>query len=262
MELSRRLESDLIRDIIELSIAVEIQNKSWIKKTVMKIVAWMPEELTFRVQRYSYGRMERMKKFESTVNRLNNAVRSGLSDNFLSKAFENRIEEFLKEKTGKGYRSLAEIREELEGNRVNGKIWSFWFQKLLSRTSLKEASLLLKRKMDGNFLQSMKLGEIWLFNHYYPSREGALRKRALNKIHLAWKKGDLWLKYLVVKLIENPVIKRELAEKEPIFNRALFQIERRFYRNLLLAGKAVDFSLYNLMRLGDNNRQDFWWLVF
>ena len=263
----QNLESRFIRDVIKLSVAVEIKNISWAKKNIINMIGWGPEELTFGVQRYSYGRTERLEKFKDILNHLDSSSQSLIKDKFLSKAFSDRVDELLNDGNGDVYKPrgrnwlLADIWKKLYGTRVHGRIWGYFFQKLLDRTSLKEASLLLKRKMDKDFIEKMNFSEIWLFNHYYPPK-GILSKVALNKIHSAWETGNLWFKYLVIKLIENPVVKKELAKKEPSFKRALFQIERHFYRRLLLQGTATDFALYNLMRLGDYNRQNLWWLAF
>ena len=261
MEQSSKLQSGFIQDIIELSIAIETENQAWAKKIILRILGWGAEELTFRVQRYSYGNKERLKDFNNIIDQLNDSVSVLLENDFLSKALNSKVQEFLKGENSDWSWPLVKIRERLKSNYIDGKVWSFLFQKLLKRTSEKEALLLLRKNMDKNFVNKMNLSEIWLFHYYYPADE-AVRKKALEKIHSAWLKGDAWLKQSVVKLIGVPVIKRELAGKESMFRKALFQIERRFYRDLLSQGQAVDFALYGLMGLGDNNPRILWWLAF
>ena len=217
--------------------------------------------MTFRVQQYSYRDKEFMSNFLNIVSRLGGSIRSLVSDPFLLQAFSHRIQVSLKGKRGDGYWSLAEIREKLKGERVKGGRWGFWFQKLLERTSSEEASLVLQKNLDRHFIEEMEVSDIWMFKYYYPVQPG-LRKSAADKIYSAWKKGDPWLKYLVVELIANPEIKKVLAERESFFVKAFFQIERWFYGNLLKQGIGVHFAFYNLMRLGDNDRRNLWWMAF
>ena len=218
------------------------------------------DDLTFRVQQHAYGRVERLDKFKNVFKRLKDEAKT-LVDPFLFKVWDEKMEQFLNGKTIIGDWSLAELRRRLRGNQVDGRIWNVLFQKLLIRTSSRESSLLLKKRMQADFIQNMSVSDIWLFQHYYPT-EASLREKALDKINAAWKGEDMWLKYLVVKLIQRPEIKKGLASKKAFFKKALFQIERRFYRNLLSQGRSVDFSLYQLIRLGDYDRRDLWWLVF
>ena len=261
LELSKKLESQFIRDVIELSVAIDIQNKGWAKKTMLRMLGLGPKELTFKVQHYTYGRVERLDKFKNIINRLGDLSETLLGEPFLSKAWNDKMAESLNGRQRGGDWSLAEIRKRLKGKQVDGRIWTFLFQKLLIRTSSREASLLLKRRMDEEFIKNMNVSDIWLFGYYYPTQV-VLKKKVLDKIYSAWGRNDPWLQYLVTELIREPELKTGLAKKNDFFKKSSFQIERWFYRNLLSQGRAVDFSLYNLIRLGDYNRLDLWWLAF
>ena len=218
------------------------------------------QELTFKVQRYTYGRKERLDKFKNAFNRLRDEAKT-LIDPFLFKVWNEKMEESLNGKARGGDWSLAELRRRLKGNQVDRRIWNFLFQKLRIRTSSIESSLLLKKRMTDDFIQNMSVADIWLFHHYYPI-EDSLREKALDKISKAWNRDNLWLQYLVIELIQKPEIKKPLAKRKKFFKKALFQIKRRFYRDLLSQGLAVDFALYQLIELGDYDRRDLWWLAF
>ena len=258
MELSKELEPGFIRDIIELKIAVEVQNKGWARKIILKMLGWGPEELAFRVQRHAYGEG---KNLLPVINQLGGSVVSLMEGRFLSQAWSNKIQVLLKGEPGEEAWSLSTIRKKLKSNRIHEGVRIFLFQQLLLRTSSQEVSLLLQKSMDRDFLEGMDLRGIWLFNHHYPVRDD-LRAVAWDKIHSAWEDGEPWLRYQVIQLLTNPAIKKDLARREPMFKKPLFQIQRRFYRSLLFGGQAIDLALYNLMALGDNSHRNLWWLAF
>lgn len=258
---SRDLHSTFIRDIIELSIASKIKNKGWVKRVASKIIKQGPREFIFRSQQYSYLDNKSMMEFQKIVYKLLDSVKPLVNTEMLHRILVNRINKVLKSRSSSDSWSLADIREIIKWNALGIKFFGFWFQEMLSRTSDMEATLILQRIVDRNYIQKMRPAELWVFIYYYP-KEKALRKLIIEKIYKAYLLDDPYIKYLILKLLERETIKKELGKKEAFFKKALFQIKRNFYRKLLLKGQAVHFSLYNLMRLGDNNPKNLWWFAF
>ena len=247
--LAKKLHSSFLQKIIELHIALKINNIGWAKKIISQIIRIDPHELIFRIQPYAYKNKKQVEKMATVVRNLLVSTKPLLKNKLLYRLFESRIKSILDPST-KGSWSLADIREIVEGNTPQSLHFDVWIKELLLRTSKSEVARFLEKKLNKKYIRQMDASRIWVFNYYYP-KDLTLRNFIIDKIYKTYQRQDSYLKYLVLKLLSNPVIKKAMAEKDPFFNKALFQIKRSVYRRFLSQGEAVHFSLYNLMQLGD-----------
>lgn len=54
-----------------------------------------------------------------------------------------------------------------------------------------------------------------------------------------WNFQSFYYKYLVIRVMEDQVIKENLSKKSQVFRKPLFKIKREFYQSLLLSGKST-----------------------
>lgn len=68
-----------------------------------------------------------------------------------------------------------------------------------------------------------------------------------------------YLDELLIRLATNAILRKELERKNILKTKALFKLQRDFYRELLKRGPYVDYSLYQLSAMGDEDQSYLWW---
>ena len=59
----------------------------------------------------------------------------------------------------------------------------------------------------------------------------------------------------------NTIIKNALAKHDPYFKMPIFTLNRKYFRLLLKSGYATEFSIFNLIKLGDIDPKLIWWIM-
>jgi hypothetical protein len=74
-----------------------------------------------------------------------------------------------------------------------------------------------------------------------------------------WESGESYNRYLVLELLENSKIKELMAKDIPELSKPLFQLKRALFFNMLKRGENLNFSIYQLLKLGDRSDELLWW---
>ena len=83
---------------------------------------------------------------------------------------------------------------------------------------------------------------------------------ANNIIRLYKSKND-FEKYWALELLSQASVRKELKDKDPEFLRPIFILKRKFLLGTLNKNSATDFSIFNLMKLGDIRSEYLWWIL-
>ncbi len=154
--------------------------------------------------------------------------------------------------------SLQEIRNIIKSPNKGLRYPSVWFPLLYQRVNFAEAIEYLELSLNFLNLDEM-LGEImWLFQVYLP-RDEKIREKIISKLIEFEKSSSIKHRELYFRLQENEKIRSILIKRghtKPIFTQ-----QRQFYRNLINNGHAVYYSLYRLLKLGDNQDAYFLWIT-
>ncbi|PIP90197.1 MAG: hypothetical protein COW01_12805 [Bdellovibrionales bacterium CG12_big_fil_rev_8_21_14_0_65_38_15] len=262
-EFSRNLEllpQGLLKKFGFLLLAKESSNFSQIKGLIEEVIHWEPRVLPF------YGiDIPLSDDTWNSVDDLLLGIVKNLKDKILAKAFITRVSQFIDEsKLPKLFDemntdwSLNDLREIVKSPWYAPLFPAFWFSQLSGRVSTSEMTDINLKLIERKKITQWNDHDLWMFSDWMPNDE-TLRQDIINSIKRINDLEEDYMKELVVRLAENAIIRRHLDEKKIIPTKVLFKLKRDYYFRLLSAGKHVDYSLYHLLVLGDEDRNYLWW---
>ncbi len=259
------MRSNFWRSWIELAVALNTSNHAWARQQVAKIIKTGPYEVFFHAPLNFEKRMEIeiIELFSLAIQRFKKKIKNEMLSRILIDEL-NQLGNSIEFRSFSGRFnsdwSLAELRGMSKKELFVRKYFDFWYSKYFNRTAEVELRSFLREVLTPRTLKKALVSQLWVFAYYLPSDQ-KLRKILSEKLVKAWRSKDMYKKFVVIRLLGQKPIKRALQKEIPEFSKARFQIERNYFRKLLDSGVAVHFALYHLMRLGDKDRENLWWLV-
>ncbi len=255
-----QLPQGLLKNFGYLLLAKESNNFSQIKGLIEEVIHWEPRVLPFYGIDIPLG-----SDTWNSVDDLLVGIIKNLKDKILAKAFITRVSQFVDEsKLPKLFDeintewSLNDLREYVKSPWYAPLFPSFWFSQLSGRVSTSEMTDINLKLIDRKNITKWENHDLWMFSDWMPNDE-ALRLDIIKSIERINTLDEEYMKELVIRLSENAIIRRHLDEKKIIPTKVLFKLKRDFYFKLLSAGKHIDYSLYHLLVLGDEDRNYLWW---
>ena len=259
------LSSPFWKGIFSLNIALHSGNQPWLISLIKDLSRSSP--YSFLVRGTSFTQQERVmvrdyllallekiddeSENEEILKILAEKItRLGVTNNF--KTIRSRLD---------AEWSLSELRSNFKNPRLRKEFFDFWYQELMGRTSDAELDQKLRDGLNAKVLKYADTGQLWVFEHYFPADE-ELRNIIIHKFLTMWKSGDILKVHQVIKVLGDPKISRLLGEKNEDFKRANFQLRREFFKELLRSGRGVNYALYSLYKLGDEDLSNLWWMIF
>ena len=158
--------------------------------------------------------------------------------------------------------SLNELRELYLNPWIRFKHFDFLFEKMMVRSSEAEVKIYMRKvTKDPLLVETCGIKQLWFLKDFYP-RNKKIREIIINRLSSSWIEGDTIDRYQLLKMMDLPLIKKELTKTHKEFKRPNYKIQRSFYIELLASGKATDFAFYKLYRLGDYSKKHLWWMIY
>ncbi len=154
--------------------------------------------------------------------------------------------------------SLNELRGYAKSPWYASLFPAFWFSQMSGRVATAEMNTVTLKFIDNKKIIDWDNHDLWIFSDWMPNDE-KIRSDIIKSITKVNDLNQDYMKELVVRLSENAVIRKHLADNKVISTQALFKLKRDFYFKLLSQGKHIDYSLYNLLLLGDEQKEYLWW---
>lgn len=263
LETIKNQPDGLLKYLLELSVALEIDNQAWSKKIAKKIINIGPRELLFT---RAIESPELYNKFVPTLKMFLETVKIKLKDKMLKKMLVNQLvnlapTENLKEELPfwSADWTLSEMRAFLGSKNYGKPFIGFWYLELISSTHEAEVIRFLKEVLDEEGVKNYGESFSWLFPHYpVPALESSIITIFKN----LWESGGSYNRYLVLELLENSKIKQLMAKDIQELAKPLFQLKRDLFFNMLKRGENLNFSIYQLLKLGDRSDELLWWASF
>ncbi len=253
----------LLKYLLELSVALDSDNQAWSKKIAKKIINMEPHELLF--QRVIDSE-ELKKQVRDVIQVFLTKFKLKFKNEMLKKMFLNQLsilypsENF---KNGDTFWStdwnLSEMKNFLGSRNYGRPFIGFWFLELISATHEAEVMQFLKEVLDKETVSKNGRSFPWIFT-FYPSEN--FRSEVIAIFKDLWNTGSSYQKFLVLESLENPRIKEVISKEIPELSKPIFQIKRTLFLNMLKKGENLNFSIYQLLKLGDRSEELLWWVTF
>jgi hypothetical protein len=119
-----------------------------------------------------------------------------------------------------------------------------------------KVSILALRK---NFLETSNFYKLisekdyaaaWILEDYFPTNK-EYRKMIWEMFKNIQTTKDVYLKDVMFRMLENESFRNYVMQIDEKFRKPMFLEKRKHYLSLLEQGLAVDYAIYNLIKLGD-----------
>ncbi len=156
--------------------------------------------------------------------------------------------------------SLSEIRENIKGVHYGLRYPNIWSPQLYRRTTFKEWTDYLRASYHPININQYPNVYMKLLTSWYPEND-TIRKLLIEKMIELSKSKKNHDRDLFFRALEVPFFKQALSANHTSLKRPLPVLKREFYREMLQRGEAIEYSLYNLARLGDSDPELIYWVL-
>ena len=269
----KKEKDSFLSGILEIIIAMRVKNQAWAKKVIREVINMGPAEMIF----YHKLKMNQdAKKLELLFVDFLDKVQEVLEDKKWNNMFFNQL--FIIASSGekpfdlsqwKADWSFQEIQNEFKSINYGVPYLGFWYEMYNYNTFPAQVDRFMKEQLTATNIKDFGNNYYWLFSYYFPEDE-KLHDQTLKVFDKVFKSKEMYHRYLTIRLLETlyekkyfKVLKR-IKKDYPALARPLFQQKRKFYLELLAQGEALEFSVYQLLKLKDivveNNI--LWWVTF
>lgn len=263
LETIKNRPDGLLKYLLELSVALDSDNQAWSKKIAKKVITMGPQEILFP---RAIESSEHHDKLVAATKAFLVKFKVVFKDKMLKKMFINQLvnlmpTENLKEELPFWLAdwTLTDIRGFLDSATYGKPFVGFWFLELISATYEAEVLRFLKDVTDEESVKKYGRSYPWLLALYPIKR---LENQIVTIFKELWNSDNSYKRYIVLELLENSNFKELMAKEIPELAKPLFQLKRGLFFNMLRKGENLNFSIYQLLKLGDRSEELLWWVTF
>ncbi len=248
-------------------IALKTKNRAKLKRSVEKLMALNPIQVSSEFDRFSFGNAKMYNTFVIKIMKTIDLIEEGLGDRKLTQILSAHLSFIIKEKAFLDFArdkeanwNLSEIQANLDSYSYGRRFPGAWLWRLQGGVLLEEREKFLKESLSADNIFNVEDSDLWILKFHFPLEE-KLRVKIIKRIINNWKRSSYTFKQIVIDLIQVPIIKKLLSDKRRHFKKPSFTIERNFYNDALANGKIIERSIFHLLRLGERNNDFIWWLA-
>lgn len=195
-----------------------------------------------------------------------NFIKEKLGDRLLADMLITYVADFY---SGEDQKKLIDLRfNNFDKNfileNITSPVWGkeflgFWSRQAINQLTTIEFHQTLEKNLSDSRLNQQFNSLVWIFQDYFPPQD-EWRRIILNKAIAYQKSKNYHERYLFLLLLKNESIKNQLLKRDGSLSTPIYQLQRKFYRELLENKVACDFAIATLFKLGDEDetyRQQF-----
>jgi hypothetical protein len=260
-------ESTLIGGLTRILMALDNGNKAWAKKEIESMANAGLFEIIIDLSPLDYSN-DREKFKENLIFTLNKAIERFPKEFFIKALLVHLNEYFkldeiesLKSKVDAKW-SLANARDLIKSKTMGVSYPGLWFMFLTNRTSVLEVNNFLDEAFTEDRVTQFSFSDFWPFLYYTPKSE-SVRGQIWNKISEV-QSGNITSKsryerFLQIELLGHGYNRTKATQLENELKRTPFQLRREYFRENLRYGVAPLWSIYELLKLGDVDKEMALW---
>lgn len=263
LETIKNQPDSLLKYLLELSVALDSDNQAWSKKVTKKVINMGPSEILFN---RTIESDEVHSKLLPAIEKILIKFRAGFKDEMLKKMFFYQLTNLYPSEKLPDEKSfwspdwtLAQLRNFLYSPNFGKPFIGFWYLELSSSTYEAEVMRLLRDVINEEGITKNGKSFSWLLSRYQPK---SLEKQIIEIFRELWESGGTYNQFLVLELLENAEMKELMSKEIPELRKPLFQLKRALFFKMLNRGENLNFSIYQLLKLGDRSEELLWWVSF
>lgn len=259
----KKLPAGLLKQFGELLLAKESKNSSALKRLMEEVIHWEYRVIPFFGVDIPLG-----DETWSSVDKLLVETVKSFDDQVMVRAFATRVFQLVSSSRLPQFSSSIDTEWSLnELRKLSTSPWygirypAFWFSQLQGRVTQSELTALVDQLLTKLPAPKWNDYDLWVFSEWLPTNE-AYRGQIVDAITKIKDRKEPYLQELIIRMAENSILRRILEKKEILNSKALFKLKRDFYLDLLEKGVQVDYALYQLVDIGDEDKNYLWWYAF
>ena len=254
LSLKSQASSPILKLYLDMTLAIKRQNNAWLHFLIRDYIqsgirySWLLQTELDPLSIALYEKLvKHLRDSISEISSLEEKSRE-IFDEFIEFTYFSKISD--NEVDIEYSFSLQDLREMFRNPKLSQDYFSFLYTQINPRISQKEKNQIINKVIKKHSKETLDARQWWSLQGKLP-KEPKKRELLLEDYKNLWKSKDHFSRSIVIDAIDSLVLKKYLEEIDPYFKKAPFQIRRDFYRKLLNDQVAIDWSVYNLILLGD-----------
>ncbi len=263
----QNVKGSILAQLLEVLVALSIDNQALAKKNFSQILQRNLMQIVFFLDPSLFINKQDKLRYQNNMRRAMVYIFDHLEDKIFAQLAINYFAIFDQSeatlrliKNGDADWSLSDIRKILQKPIYGEFFFLPWFYILQSRAQEQEVELFVETYLTPDVVSRLQLDLIPVIAMYFPKNE-IVRQRILEIIKQNYDARSVFHRFQLIESLKIPYLAKGLVSRPTSLRGATFQLERNFYRELLEFHGIADFSLFNLVRLGEQNSKLLWWLI-
>lgn len=238
-------------------VALNAGNESWFYSSLNELLMTDPRRVYFehdsmtQEQSLAYKELTRtiLKKYLDRINLNYEKIAFSL---FLSHF--SFSENFYPEAT------IEDVKNVIKSERKSRLLYPLWLYGLYQKGPSSDFINYFNSVTNLENLDRIEVDQFQIFELSWPTND-IKREVLVSKLINLSKKEDEFSTFIFSSLVANDVIRSSFSQSNNKVETPQFSLSRKFYKNSLEEGLGGIFSLYNLISIGDLDKNYLWWLV-
>lgn len=258
----------ILLELLNVLVALSVDNQPWAKSSFSQIlqrnllqIAFMLDDVTVfstkeQQERYAHNMRRAMVYI---VDHLEDKTMAQLAINYYAIFDQSEVTTRLIEKSDASW-SFVKIKKMIE-KPIQGRFFFIpWFYILQARAPSQDVEAYIDQFLTVELVQQLQLELMPIIASSFP-RKSEVREAIVKMVIQNFDTKSPFYRLQLIEALKIPYIADRIKERPAGLRGATFQLERAFYNELLMNYGITRFSLFNLLRLGEENQALLWWLV-
>ena len=264
IEKGKRSNSIFIRNLVVSVGYGQIGNKGLLAENFKKLIS-INEMIYINDLPQNFVSAQNRANYYELIDELFSMLRDALEDEKLVRILDTSFHfldltgELIKFESTNFDWSLNEIKENMNTSLYGYSFPSFWMKAVLNRVSNKEQQDFINRLEKLRVLNNLNVLDYWMFKGNL-SPDDKVRNKLITSLNSSYGEG-IANDYIVLDLMEEPIFKKNLSEKNNKLKRPIFTLKRNHYHKALRDGRETSFPVIKLIEMGEETEDFIWWLI-
>lgn len=262
-----KFPNGFFKKLSEIILAIKIDNEAWATSRLLEFFNLNSARIGFDIYRQVFDHRWTLERHNKLILNMSleitsyfKAKRPEEMDIFVTlmeQAVDSRIFSTLSQKFGRDW-SLARLRGAVARGERARQYPSFWYSQLSYRTSSGQVDQFLRSLFLEPKRYPIAPDTLWIFSEDFPR----LEQERLNIMQVALDipEDEFYFQYLLVELLENEPFKKLMEQNSTNYKRPTFQLKRQVFREGLKSLQAPEWMLFELLKLGDFQKDYLWYI--
>lgn len=238
-------------------IALNAGNESWFYSSLNELMVTDPRRVYFEK---NFMTQEKSQYYKGLIQTILQKYMDRININYEKLAFSLFLSHFSFQDRPFPEVAYGDIKEIVKNERKSRLLYPIWLYGLYQKGTNNEFLNYFNSITNLENLDRIQIDQFQVFELNWPAND-IKREVLVSKLLSISKNKDEFSKFIFSSLLANEAIRASFNQSNKKIETPQFSLSRNFYKTSLEEGLGIVFSLYNLINIGDLDKNYLWWLV-